>query len=134
MFAIMKQIYTKQNYKKHQSLLPIAKTLRNKQTPHEEKLWQKIKGKKLLNIQFYRQKILLNNYIVDFYAPKIKLVIEVDGVQHTFEEHAVNYKVRDEQLNALDITVKRYSNIMVSKDINYVMNDLYHCMCNLLRI
>jgi very-short-patch-repair endonuclease len=43
----------------------------------------------LLNIQFYRQKPI-GNYIVDFYAPSAKLVIEVDGSQYFEDCHIKN--------------------------------------------
>jgi len=132
MLCTMKFVFTKQEHKKYQGLLLAANTLRNKQTAYEEKLWHRIKRKQLCNIQFYRQKILLNHYIVDFYAPKIKLAIEIDGIQHFLEEHIIMDKMRDEKLNFLNITVRRYSNIMINKNIEYVMSDLCHCINNLL--
>ena len=131
---IMNLILTELEHKKYRGLLPVANTLRNKQTPYEKKLWRKIKNRKLLNILFYRQKILLNYYIIDFYAPQIKLAIEVDGLQHTFTELAEKDKLRDGKLKSLNITVKRYSNLMISKHIDYVMTDLYNCICDLLII
>ena len=46
-------------------------------------------GQQCLNIQFYRQR-LIGQYIVDFFAPRARLVVEVDGSQHmekiTFKE------------------------------------------------
>lgn len=56
-------------------------------TESERVLWSRLRGKQLSGIQFYRQKPL-GNYIVDFYAPKAKLVVEVDGSQHIRAEHA----------------------------------------------
>ena len=50
-------------------------------TEAEKLLWEKIRGKQLKGYQFYRQKTI-GNCIVDFYCPKAKLVIELDGGQH----------------------------------------------------
>ena len=55
--------------------------LRNNQTPAEKMLWQKIRKKQLSGIQFYRQ-YGIGAYIADFYAPVLRLCIEVDGIQH----------------------------------------------------
>jgi len=61
------------------------------------------------SLQFYRQRII-GCYIVDFYCPKAKLVIELDGSQH-YETDALEYdKIRTEYLNALDLYVLRSSN------------------------
>ncbi len=44
----------------------------------ERLLWGKIRRKQLLGFQFYRQKNI-GNYIVNFYCPSAKMIIEVDG-------------------------------------------------------
>jgi very-short-patch-repair endonuclease len=46
-------------------------------TEAEQVLWLKIRRKQLKGYQFYRQKII-GNYIVDFYCPKAKFIIELD--------------------------------------------------------
>ena len=48
-------------------------------TPAERKLWHKYLRQFPLPV--YRQKPI-DNYIVDFYIPKLKLVIEIDGETH----------------------------------------------------
>lgn len=47
----------------------------------EVKLWARIRREQINNLQFYRQKPL-GKYIVDFYCPAKRIVIEVDGCQH----------------------------------------------------
>ena len=49
-------------------------------TDSEKKLWSRLRGKQIRDVQFYRQKPL-GPYIVDFYAPKAKISIEVDGLE-----------------------------------------------------
>ena len=58
-----------------------ARSLRTKPTDAELHLWQRLRRKQILGVQFYRQKPIAN-YIADFYAPAAKLVVEVDGAQH----------------------------------------------------
>ena len=124
----MQPIFTKRSYRKYLGLQQAAHKLRKQQTPYERKLWQRINGKKLLNVKFHRQQILLNCYIVDFYAPAIKLAIELDGSQHNLKEHHENDVIRDSKLNSEGVTVKRYSNIMINKGINSVIKDLHYCI------
>ncbi len=64
----------------------IARSLRSNQTDAEQLLWSRIRRKQIKNIQFCRQKPI-ENFIVDFYAPAAKLVIEIDGSQHFEEIH-----------------------------------------------
>ena len=54
-----------------------ARQLRQNLTDSELSLWRRLRGKQLAGVQFYRQKPI-GRYIVDFYAPKAKLVIEID--------------------------------------------------------
>ena len=70
-------------------------------------------------LQFYRQRIV-GNYIVDFYCPNAKLVIELDGSQHFKEETAEYDTLRTEYLNSLDICVIRFSN----RDIDDCFEDV----------
>ena len=60
------------------NLKPLARQLRLNMTDAEQKLWFQLRRKQILDIVFYRQKPI-GNYIVDFYAPSQKLVVEVDG-------------------------------------------------------
>ena len=72
-----------------------AQRLRSNSTIAEQKLWSRLRGKQILNIQFYRQKTI-GHYIVDFYAAKAKLVIELDGSQHQEIFHAQKDAFRDQ--------------------------------------
>ncbi|AJC48230.1 endonuclease domain-containing protein [Allofrancisella guangzhouensis] len=58
-----------------------AKELRQAGNLSEVLLWNKLRNKQLLNLDFHRQKII-GNYIVDFYCPSLNIVIEVDGSSH----------------------------------------------------
>lgn len=80
-------------------------------TDAEEMLWKHLRKKQINNIQFYRQRPL-GKYVVDFYCPKKKIVIEVDGSQH-YHEKGLNYdKDRTEFLEKVrKLKVLRFNNI-----------------------
>jgi very-short-patch-repair endonuclease len=97
-----------------------SRQLRNKSTEAEILLWSKIRLRQLKDLLFYRQKPL-GGYIVDFYCPKAKLVLEVDGAQH-FEKDAMEYdRVRDELLKNMGLTVLRFTNVDVLDNIDGVV-------------
>jgi very-short-patch-repair endonuclease len=60
-------------------LVPRAKELRKNMTPAERKLWNEYL--RTFPYRVHRQRPI-NHYIVDFYCPKLKLIIEVDGDSH----------------------------------------------------
>jgi len=99
------------------------KRLRNKMTEAEIFLWSKIKNKQLAGYRFRRQ-YSVGRYIVDFYCPKLKLAIELDGGHHNQEEQIIYDEERTKYLNSLNIKVVRYWNHEVLKGIGYVLEDL----------
>lgn len=89
-------------------------------TGAEKLLWSKLRGKQIFGIQFYRQRPL-GNYIVDFYAPTAKLIVEVDGAQHLSKTNAKRDVERDGYLNKKGLKVLRFDNLQVLKDTEAVM-------------
>ena len=103
---------------RNKSLKQNSRDLRNNATKQENHLWYDF----LRNypLQFYRQRII-GNYIVDFYCPKAKLIIEVDGSQH-YEKEAIEYDInRTKAFNELELDVIRFSNY----DVDYN----FKCVC-----
>ena len=97
-----------------------SRQLRNNMTDAEMRLWAKVRRKQIKDCWFYRQKPV-GEYIVDFYCPKAKLVIEVDGGQHFSDETAEYDRIRDEFLSNLGLRVLRFSNNDVMKNIEGVV-------------
>ena len=93
-------------------------------TDAEMKLWSKLNRRQMSGLQFYRQRII-GEYIVDFYCPRSKLVIEIDGGQHYSGKVEQDDKLRDEKLNELGLTVLRFSNIDVLKELDGVLEHIY---------
>jgi very-short-patch-repair endonuclease len=96
-------------------------------TDAERLLWSKIRGKQLKGYQFYRQRII-GNYIVDFYCPKVKLVIELDGGQHYSGEGLEKDKIRDDYLREQGLKVLRFSDRDVFENITGVVESIYENM------
>ena len=102
----------------------IARQLRENMTESERLLWSRLRGKQLKGIQFYRQKPI-GDYIVDFYAPKAKLVIEVDGSQHKENQHHEKDKRRDDFLSDASLKVLRFNSNEVLKNIDEVAEVIF---------
>ena len=88
-------------------------------------LWCRLRRKQILGIPFYRQKPI-GEYIVDFYAPKVNLVIEIDGSQHLDEDEVQKDRLRDKYLREQGLEVLRFYNIDIFKNIEGVMETIYN--------
>jgi very-short-patch-repair endonuclease len=97
-----------------------SRDLRKNMTEAESILWAKIRNKRIRGFIFYRQKPF-GEYIVDFYCPRAKLVIELDGSQHFNKTNMENDKLRDEIINNLGFRVLRFTNAEVLTDIESVI-------------
>lgn len=93
-------------------------------TEAEQRLWQRLRRKQVRGLQFYRQKPLLS-FIVDFYCPQARLVIEIDGIQHFEAEYATRDRDRDSQLAKLGLRVLRFHNRQVLCDLDAVMTTIW---------
>ncbi len=96
--------------KKHERI-----ELRTNGTVHEATLWLLIKNRQIEGVKFRRQ-FSIGSYILDFYAPEVKLCIELDGQGHFTPEGADHDWHRDQYLESLGITVLRVENICVFQD------------------
>jgi len=89
-------------------------------TDSENALWRRLRGKQVQGIQFYRQKPI-GNYIVDFYGPAGKLVIEVDGSQHQEDPERQRDIQRDSYLEGLGLKVLRFDDRQALLELESVM-------------
>jgi len=96
--------------------------LRNNLTETEVIIWAHIKNKKL-GYKFRRQSSI-DRYIVDFYCPKKKLVLEIDGGQHLEDKSILHDNKRTEYLNSLGIKVLRIYNNDVFDNIEGVIDKI----------
>ncbi len=96
------------------------KELRNNLTPAEARLWSMLKDKQLEGRKFRRQHSI-DNFIVDFYCPQEKLVIELDGEVHNNILAESKDKERDLRLKSYGITVLRFENKMIFEQQEVVL-------------
>jgi very-short-patch-repair endonuclease len=108
-------------------LKEFARELRKNMTDAERLIWSKLRRRQIEGCQFYRQKIL-GNCIVDFFCPAAKLVIEIDGGQHFFPEQVKKDTVRDGYLASLGLTVLRFADTEVLKNIDGVLERILQYM------
>ena len=97
-----------------------ARNLRTKMTDSEQRLWSRLRRKQLSGVQFYRQKPI-GGYIVDFYAPKAKLVVEVDGSQHLEATQMEKDGQRNVFLESQGLRVLRFGNHQVLQELDKVL-------------
>ncbi len=105
-------------------LKKFARELRKNMTDAERLLWMKLRRKQLKGLQFYTQKPI-GNFIVDFYCPKVKLIIELDGGQHYTEEGIEKDKARDNDLQKQGFRVLRFSDREIFKQLDGVLEKIY---------
>ena len=99
-------------------ILHRAGELRKEQTPAEAKLWAYLRTLREDGIHFRRQHAV-GPYIADFCAPRVKLIIELDGSQHLDQEEYDTERTAFFQ--AKGFRVLRFWNSDVMNKINDVM-------------
>jgi very-short-patch-repair endonuclease len=111
-------------FRYRENLKSNAQKLRKEMTESEQIFWGRLRKKQILGVQFYRQKPL-GNYIVDFFAPKAKLVIEVDGSQHMATPAVIRAQERDSYLGKQNILVLRFNDSEVLRETEGVMEVIF---------
>lgn len=116
----MTKNYSNSNYNK--DLKQLARKLRNNSTLAEVILWDKLlKQKQLKGHQFLRQRPI-GNFIVDFFCKELKLIIELDGEIHRFQQK--KDKNREVELKSLGYNIIRFNN-------KEIVNNLYNVQITL---
>jgi very-short-patch-repair endonuclease len=99
-------------------MLEVARDFRKNPTQSEALLWQELRGKKLNGIKFRRQQPI-GPFVVDFYAPSIRLVVEIDGAVHQQQQEAD--QTRQMILESLDLKIIRFSASQVEDELDSVL-------------
>jgi len=97
-----------------------ARQLRKEMTIAERRLWNLLRGQQT-GIKFYRQRAV-GQYICDFLAPEVGLVVEVDGSQHYEDEGKNHDATRDNYLRSIGLVVVRFSDRDVMLNLEGVGN------------
>ncbi|MFT6827022.1 MAG: very-short-patch-repair endonuclease [Roseivirga sp.] len=113
---------TNHQYNKH--LKNTARKLRSEMTKAEASLWKFVLSKRKIHGQQFRRQRPIDKYIVDFICLPLKLIVEVDGLTHTYEEVAENDKIRQTKLESLGFKVIRYTDEEVLTSISSVYRSI----------
>ena len=105
----------------NKKLIPMARVLRKSMTREEKHLWYDFLKRIPYNVKRQHN---IEDFIVDFYIAEKKIVIEVDGIQHSSNRHKEADAQRDSLLSTWGITVLRYSNNSIRNNFNGVAADI----------
>ena len=100
-----------------------ARELRHAMTDAERHLWVWLRRKQIEGVQFYRQRPI-GNYVVDFYAPAARLVIEIDGSQHLEAKYQSYDENRTAALASRGLRVLRFDNRQVLVETRAVLEEI----------
>jgi len=101
-----------------------AKRLRANTTPHERILWRALKEIPQEGTHFRRQ-APIGPYIVDFFCPARRLIVELDGGHHNNDEQAQRDRERQAWLEKEGYRVLRFWNSEISSNLNAVLERVY---------
>ncbi|MFZ2322098.1 MAG: endonuclease domain-containing protein [Ignavibacteriaceae bacterium] len=93
------------------------RTLRKDQTFCEKILWHYLRDRLLLNCKFRRQ-YSIDQFVIDFYSPELKLAIELDGNVHDDNDQKIYDVKRQEFIEAFGITFLRLTNTELLENAN----------------
>ena len=99
--------------------IELRRKLRKNQTGAEALLWGELRDTKL-GIRFRRQ-FGIGPYVVDFYAPRAQLVIEIDGSIHDLDDIRANDLQRQADIEGLRLRFLRFTNNEVTGNIEAVL-------------
>jgi very-short-patch-repair endonuclease len=104
--------------------IDLCREFRHNPTEAEEKLWEHLRRHQLSGVKFRRQHPILG-YIVDFYCPKARLAIEVDGGVHRDPDQMEYDHEKEEVLAENHIVVMRFWNAEVMNHIDEVEKRIF---------
>jgi very-short-patch-repair endonuclease len=98
----------------------IARKLRKSMTRQEVNLWVRLRELRQLGFHFRRQSPIAQ-YVVDFECRRRRLIVEVDGMQHGFDENRIQDSIRDKTLHEIGYRVLRFANPDIERNIEGVL-------------
>ena len=101
-----------------------ARILRKTLTPQEVLVWIRLRELKAQGFRFRRQ-VPLKGYILDFACFRSRVIVEIDGFQHGFDENARKDKHRDEVFSAEGFLTLRFGNPEVSVNLDGIVETVF---------
>lgn len=121
----MTELFNRKEFKQRR------RRLRRDMPKGEQILWNHLRSNQL-GFKFRRQ-FSIDNMTVDFYCPKVRLVVEVDGITHQDDDVRSQDRRRDEFCRQLGLTVLRYTSEDIFGDIDKVKVEIYTTCSRLIK-
>ncbi len=100
-----------------------ARELRKQDTSAEARLWQALRNRRVGGRKFRRQEAI-EGYVVDFFCPAAKLVIEVDGATHSTEQELARDAYRTRARERCGLHVIRFTNHEIHTNLDGVLETI----------
>ena len=104
-----------------------ARELRAAATEFERRFWNLLRRKQMAGLRFRRQQTI-GPYIADFYCSAAKLIIELDGGQHSEDEHMLHDAVRTRWLAHNGYRVLRFTNLEFLREPARVIETIWRAI------
>jgi very-short-patch-repair endonuclease len=101
-----------------------AKALRRDMTEPERRLWWHLRHRLPLEDSHFRRQVAIGPFIADFCCLAARLIVEVDGNQHGFDEAVARDARRTSYLEGQGFRVLRFSNRDVMTEIDVVLDTI----------
>ena len=103
-------------------LKSIRKNLRQQEISAERMLWSRIRNKQ--QKYKFRRQYSVGRYVLDFYCPKVKLGIEVDGATHGTKAELEKDIEKENFINRFGIKIIRFINFDIYSEIYGVLTEI----------
>ncbi|MBZ6076953.1 endonuclease domain-containing protein [Microvirga puerhi] len=102
-----------------------AREMRRELTEPEKRLWWHLRKRLPLEGTHFRRQVPIGSFIADFCSLGAKLVVEVDGGQHSTDQAIAYDQRRTDFLAAQGFQVLRFANADVMHDIDVVLDTIH---------
>ena len=109
---------TKKTRRKREHMTGFAREMRREPTAAELKFWYQVRNRRLEGFKFKRQ-VPIGNYIADFVCTERRIIVEIDGGQHSASERDA---IRDAYLKSHGYRVMRFWNADVLTNMEGVID------------
>jgi very-short-patch-repair endonuclease len=124
---MMTKLYNKSSEKEKR------RSLRHNIPPAEKIIWERLRNRQIEACKFRRQ-YSIDVFVIDFYAPELKLALEIDGDSH-FQDgiEAYDYQ-RQSFIESKGIRFLRFTNQQVYENLEGVITMITETVCQLRNI
>ncbi|KQO53887.1 hypothetical protein ASF34_00260 [Methylobacterium sp. Leaf106] len=102
-----------------------AKSLRRTSTDAERRLWRHLRDRLPIEGSHFRRQVALGRYVADFCCLSARLIVEVDGGQHSHDHAAAYDETRTLALEDQGFRVLRFTNADVMQRIDTVLDTVF---------